>query len=191
MKTILVTGGLGFIGSHTCIELAKSYRLVIIDNLSNTNINVLDKIRGVVNKPVLQNTREIVFYQVDLLDKVELDLVFKSENIWAIIHFAALKSVGESVKSPLLYYNNNIVSTLNLLEVMEKNNCNNLVFSSSATVYGNNPSPLKETMEIGRGITNPYGSTKVMIEMILRDMCRSNDKYKIIALRYLNHLFFG
>ena len=186
MKTILVTGGLGFIGSHTCLELANSYRLVIIDNLSNTEIGVLDKIRVVVGKDPLEGCRDIVFYQVDLLNKDDLNLVFTSEPIWAIIHFAALKSVGESVKNPLLYYNNNLISTLNLLEAMDRHKCYNLVFSSSATVYGSNESPLCETMEIGRGVANPYGRTKVMIEEILRDVSVANSNYKIIALRYFN-----
>ena len=160
---ILVTGGCGFIGSHTCCELLdNNYEVVVIDNLSNSKEEVIDKIKKITNK-------NLKFYKGDLCDKELVDKIFKNENIDAVIHFAGLKAVGESVKKPLLYYRNNIDSTLTLLEVMNKYNCKKLVFSSSATVYGNPKTlPIKEDFPLQT--TNPYGSTKLYIEGILNSM---------------------
>ena len=178
--TIIITGGTGFIGSHTCVELMDSYNLVVIDNLLNSKKEVIDKIKQITKKDNIQ------FYNFNLLDERLLDAVFQKHKPYGVIHFAGLKAVGESVKKPCYYYQNNLISTLNLLEVMEKNNCFKLIFSSSATVYGAQKSPLKEDFTIGQNITNPYGQTKAMIEQILKDMCISNNKWNIISLRYFN-----
>ena len=177
--TIIVTGGAGFIGSHTCVELSETYNLIIIDNLCNSNKNVIDKIEQLTNE-------NIIFYREDLLNSDKIDVIFNKHKPYAVIHFAGLKAVGESVKKPVYYYQNNLISTLNLLEVMKKYHCFNLIFSSSATVYGSQISPLKENMVIGNGVTNPYGQTKFMIEVMLRDLCKSDPKWNIISLRYFN-----
>ena len=176
---ILVTGGCGFIGSHTCCELLDNdYEVVVIDNLSNSKEEVIDKIKEITNK-------NLKFYKGDLCDKELVDKIFKNENIDAVIHFAGLKAVGESVKKPLLYYRNNIDSTLTLLEVMNKYNCKKLVFSSSATVYGNPKTlPIKEDFPLQT--TNPYGSTKLYIEGILKDLYNSDNEWSIAVLRYFN-----
>lgn len=176
---ILVTGGCGFIGSHTCCELLdNNYEVVVIDNLSNSKEEVIDKIKKITNK-------NLKFYKGDLCDKELVDKIFKNENIDAVIHFAGLKAVGESVKKPLLYYRNNIDSTLTLLEVMNKYNCKKLVFSSSATVYGNPKTlPIKEDFPLQT--TNPYGSTKLYIEGILKDLYNSDNEWSIAVLRYFN-----
>ena len=176
---ILVTGGCGFIGSHTCCELLdNNYEVVVIDNLSNSKEDVIDKIKKITNK-------DLKFYKGDLCDKELVDNIFKNENIDAVIHFAGLKAVGESVKKPLLYYRNNIDSTLTLLEVMSKYNCKKLVFSSSATVYGNPKTlPIKEDFPLQT--TNPYGSTKLYIEGILKDLYNSDNEWSIAVLRYFN-----
>lgn len=177
---VLVTGGTGFIGSHTVVELINNkHNVVIVDNLSNSQIDVLDKIKKITGfKPV--------FYQVDCVNKEELEKVFKKHHFDAVIHFAGLKAVGESVVKPLEYYRNNIDSTLTLLELMKQYKVNQLVFSSSATVYGvPTHVPLKETDPIG-GTTNPYGTTKLMIEHILNEYAFSNKDFKVIALRYFN-----
>lgn len=176
---ILVTGGCGFIGSHTCCELLdNNYEVVVIDNLSNSKEEVIDKIKKITNK-------NLKFYKGDLCDKELVDKIFKNENIDAVIHFAGLKAVGESVKKPLLYYRNNINSTLTLLEVMSKYNCKKLVFSSSATVYGNPKTlPIKEDFDLKT--TNPYGSTKLYIEGILKDLYNSDNEWSIAVLRYFN-----
>ena len=176
---ILVTGGCGFIGSHTCCELLdNNYEVVVIDNLSNSKEDVIDKIKKITNK-------DLKFYKGDLCDKELVDNIFKNENIDAVIHFAGLKAVGESVKKPLLYYRNNIDSTLTLLEVMNKYNCKKLVFSSSATVYGNPKTlPIKEDFPLQT--TNPYGSTKLYIEGILKDLYNSDNEWSIAVLRYFN-----
>ena len=178
--TIIITGGTGFIGSHTCVELMDSYNLVVVDNLLNSKKEVIDKVKQITQK------ENIEFYNFDLLDKTQLNAVFQKYNPYGVIHFAGLKAVGESVKKPCYYYQNNLISTLNLLEVMEKNNCFKLIFSSSATVYGAQKSPLKEDFTIGQNVTNPYGQTKAMIEQILKDMCVSNNKWNIVSLRYFN-----
>lgn len=176
---ILVTGGIGYIGSHTVVELLnRNDEVVIVDNLSNSNINVLDKIKEITGKVP-------VFYEVDLLNEEALELVFKDHQFDSVIHFAGLKAVGESVTIPLEYYHNNITGTLNLCRLMDKYNCRNLVFSSSATVYGmNNEVPFKETMPLST--INPYGATKLMVEDILRDLYVSNNEWRIILLRYFN-----
>jgi len=180
MKNILVTGGTGFIGSHTCVELLDNgYNVVIIDNLINSKKNVVDKIKQITNN-------NIIFYEIDLFDKYELLQIFTKHKFDCVMHFAGLKAVAESVNKPLLYYKNNIMITLNLLELMEKFKCYNLIFSSSATVYGNQKPPFKEDMNIGQGITNPYGQTKYMIEQILKDLCISNNKFNVTCLRYFN-----
>lgn len=176
---ILVTGGTGYIGSHTVVELLeKDEEVIIVDNLCNSSIDVLDKIEMITGK-------RPVFYELDLLDKEKLEFVFKEHKIESVIHFAGLKAVGESVKIPLTYYKNNITGTLNLCELMEKYECRNLVFSSSATVYGmNNTAPFREDMPLST--TNPYGTTKLMIENILRDLYVANHNWHIVLLRYFN-----
>ena len=177
---ILVTGGTGYIGSHTVVELmSNGYECIIVDNLYNSSIDVLDKIEKICGK-------RPVFYKVDILDKDALENIFKQNKIGAVIHFAGLKAVGESVKIPLTYYENNISGSLNLYELMEKYNVNNLVFSSSATVYGSSfISPLKE--EFGRGVTtNPYGTTKAMNEEIIEDFVKANKNISATILRYFN-----
>lgn len=180
-KNILITGGAGYIGSHTVIELLKeNYQIVIVDNFSNSKPEVLEKIERISGK-------KVPFYNIDLCDAEKLKLVFKEHKFETVIHFAGLKAVGESVTNPLSYYSNNLISTLNLCLLMQKNGVKNLIFSSSATVYGE-PSelPLKETSRIGVGITNPYGQTKYQIETILKDLTNSDPKWKIFVLRYFN-----
>ena len=177
---ILVTGGLGYIGSHTCVELLnEGYDVVVIDNLSNSKSEVKDKIFEITGK-------NIKFYEGDMLDKNILGTIFKENKIDAVIHFAGFKAVGESVKKPLMYYRNNIDSTLNLLEVMSEAGCKNLVFSSSVTVYGLQDTPkYVETME-KKNPSNPYGKTKTMIEEILTDLYVSDNSWNITLLRYFN-----
>ena len=176
---ILVTGGAGYIGSHTCVELLeKGEEIVIVDNFSNSKPEVLDKIKDITGK-------KFKFYEVDLLDKTKLEKVFQDNHIEEVIHFAGLKAVGESVKKPIEYYHNNITGTLVLLELMKKHNCKKIVFSSSATVYGNPKTvPIKEDFPLST--TNPYGSTKLMIEQILRDVAGADSEFSCILLRYFN-----
>ena len=177
---ILCTGGTGFIGSHTCVELINNnHEVIIVDNLYNSSIDVLDKIEKITNvKPK--------FYQVDILDKEKLEEVFKENDIDAVIHFAGLKAVGESVSIPLKYYENNISGSINLYQLMEKYNVHNLVFSSSATVYGDDfDVPFKEEYGLGT-TTNPYGTTKKMNEMIIEDMDKANKNMSSVILRYFN-----
>lgn len=176
---ILVAGGTGYIGSHTCVELIQAgYEVVVADNLCNSKLEViyrLEQITGV----------RIPFYEVDITKQDELEVVFQQHKIDAIIHFAGLKAVGESVNQPVRYYLNNLVCTLNLCRMMEKYNVNKLVFSSSATVYGNNQVPFTEDMPL-QPTTNPYGETKVMGERILRDFAAANPDCAISLLRYFN-----
>lgn len=176
---VLVTGGAGYIGSHTVIELLKEgHEVVIVDNFSNSKPEVLNRLKTISGK-------DISFYKVDLLDEKALEKVFEKENIDSVIHFAGYKAVGESVVKPVEYYHNNITGTLILLEVMKKHDVKNIVFSSSATVYGmNSPSPLTE--DLPTSATNPYGYTKVMIEQILRDVNVSDKEWNIALLRYFN-----
>lgn len=176
---ILVTGGTGFIGSHTVVELLnQNFEVVVIDNFSNSKPDVIDKIKEITNK-------DFSFYQGDVCDKLLLKEIFKDNKIDAVIHFAGYKAVGESVQKPLIYYRNNIDSTLSLCEIMSEYNCKNLVFSSSATVYGNPASlPIKEDFPLST--TNPYGSTKLYIEGILKDLYKSDNNWNIAVLRYFN-----
>ncbi len=178
--SILVTGGAGYIGSHTCIELLNAgYEIVVVDNFYNSKRESLNRIAELSGK-------EFAFYECDIRDAEGMDKIFKNEKIDAVIHFAGLKAVGESCQKPVEYYDNNIGGTLTLCDVMRKNGCKKIVFSSSATVYGsNNVSPLKETMQTG-GTTNPYGTTKYMIEIILSDLFKSDEEWAISLLRYFN-----
>ena len=177
--SILVTGGAGYIGSHTAVELLDAgENIIILDNFSNSSPEVLDKIKQITKK-------DFKFYKVDLLDENALDKVFEENNIDEVIHFAGLKAVGESVEKPIEYYNNNITGTLNLLKVMKKYNCKKIVFSSSATVYGNPKTlPIKEDFPLST--TNPYGSTKLMIEQILQDVNVADKDFRVAILRYFN-----
>lgn len=177
---ILVTGGAGYIGSHTCVELLNAgYEVVILDNFYNSSPEVLNRIKELTG-------RDFAFCECDIRDRKGLDKVFAENKIDTVIHFAGLKAVGESVAKPLEYYENNIGGTVTLCEAMRDAGCKKLVFSSSATVYGmTNPSPLKETMKIG-GTTNPYGTTKYMIELILQDLYTSDNEWSIALLRYFN-----
>lgn len=176
---ILVTGGTGYIGSHTVVELINNgYDVVVIDNFSNSKPVVLDRLKTITGK-------DIKFYELDLCCREKLDEVFKCENIDAVIHFAGYKAVGESVSKPLMYYRNNIDSTLTLLEVMSKYGVKKIVFSSSATVYGNpEVLPIRENSKLWT--TNPYGTTKLYIEGILRDLYVSDNEWSIAVLRYFN-----
>lgn len=176
---ILVTGGAGYIGSHTCVELLnEGYEVVVVDNLCNSSVEALRRVEKITGK-------EVVFYQFDVANKIKLREVFQKENIEAVIHFAGLKAVGESVEKPLEYYDNNLISTLMLCEVMEEFKVKNLVFSSSATVYGDPATvPIKEDFPLS--VTNPYGRTKLMQEEILRDLAFAKKDWKIILLRYFN-----
>ena len=178
--SILVTGGAGYIGSHTCIELMKAgYEVVVVDNFYNSK-------REALRRTAELSGKQFSFYECDIRDKNGLRKVFSEEKIDAVIHFAGLKAVGESCVKPLEYYDNNIGGTLTLCEVMKEFGCKKMVFSSSATVYGmNNVSPLKETMPTG-GTTNPYGTTKYMIEIILSDLFKADNEWSISLLRYFN-----
>lgn len=177
--SILVTGGAGYIGSHTAVELLDTgENIIILDNFSNSSPEVLDKIKQITKK-------DFKFYKIDLLDENALDKVFEENNIDEVIHFAGLKAVGESVEKPIEYYNNNITGTLNLLKVMKKYNCKKIVFSSSATVYGNPKTlPIKEDFPLST--TNPYGATKLMIEQILQDVNVADKDFRVAILRYFN-----
>ncbi len=177
---ILVTGGTGYIGSHTCVELINSgYDVAIVDNLYNSSIDVLDKIKQITGvKPD--------FYQIDILDKEGLEKIFRENRLDAVIHFAGYKAVGESVAIPLTYYENNISGSINLYQLMKKYHVNNLVFSSSATVYGDDfEAPFKEEYGLGT-TTNPYGTTKKMNEMIISDMAKADNELSCVLLRYFN-----
>ena len=176
---ILVTGGAGYIGSHTCVELLNAgYDIVVVDNLDNSNIKAIEAIKRLTGK-------DFPFYKYDLLDREDLEKVFKENKIDGVIHFAGLKAVGESTQIPLRYYHNNITGTLILMELMEKYDVNNIVFSSSATVYGM-PKSVPITEDFPLSTTNPYGSTKLMIENIMKDVSAANPKLSITLLRYFN-----
>lgn len=179
MKKILVTGGAGYIGSHTVLELLeRNYQVVVIDNLSNSSEESIKRIEKITGKT-------IDFYKGDLRDKNLLDQIFSENEITSVIHFAGLKAVGESVQKPLEYYHNNIYGTLVLLEAMKKANVKNIIFSSSATVYGD-PERLPLDEDCRLSVTNPYGATKLMIENILKDLFRADETWNIVILRYFN-----
>lgn len=180
MSTVLVTGGAGFIGSHTSVELLNAgYDIIILDNFVNSKPESLKRIKELTDK-------DFKFYQADIRDEEAMTKVFAENKIDAVIHFAGLKSVPQSIKEPLNYYDNNIAGTVCLCRVMDKAGCKKLVFSSSATVYGSkNPSPLREDMPTG-GTTNPYGTTKYFIEQILQDLCISDSEWGVSILRYFN-----
>ncbi|MBQ9558068.1 MAG: UDP-glucose 4-epimerase GalE [Clostridia bacterium] len=176
---LLITGGAGYIGSHTCVELLNAgYEIAVVDNLANSKSAALERVGEITG-------RQFSFYKVDLLDREALEKVFADERPDGVIHFAGLKAVGESVAKPLEYYHNNIVGTINLLEMMRKYDAKRLVFSSSATVYGD-PATVPITEDFPLSVTNPYGRTKLMIEDILRDLYRSDNSWSIVLLRYFN-----
>ena len=176
---ILVTGGLGFIGSHTVVELLDAnYDVVVVDDLSNSTIDVKDKIETITGK-------SFKFYEVNVCNEEKMDEIFKNEKVDAVIHFAGYKAVGESVAKPLMYYENNLMSTIVLIKTMEKYGVNNFVFSSSATVYGSPKSlPIEEDFPLST--TNPYGTTKLFIERIIEDVCVANPDFSAVVLRYFN-----
>ena len=176
---ILVTGGAGYIGSHTCVELLNSgHQVIVVDNLSNSKIESIKRVEEITSK-------SIEFHEIDILDKQQLNDVFKKHNIGVVIHFAGLKAVGESVEKPLEYYQNNVSGTLSLIEVMREHNIKDIVFSSSATVYGD-PKSVPITEDFPLQATNPYGRTKLMIEEILGDVYHSDNNWNIVLLRYFN-----
>ena len=176
---VLVTGGIGYIGSHTSIELLEAgYDVIIVDNLSNSDIIVLERIKELSGKTPK-------FYEIDINDKEKMEVVFKENEIDSVVHFAALKAVGESVEKPVEYYLNNIGNTLVLFELMKKYNVKNFVFSSSATVYGN-PERLPIDEDCSLSVTNPYGRTKLMIEDMIRDICLADESLNVAILRYFN-----
>ena len=177
---ILVTGGAGFIGSHTCVELLNAgYEVTVVDNLYNASEKAIDRVREITG-------RDLTFVKGDILDKLCLDQIFESQKIDAVIHFAGLKAVGESVHKPVEYYSNNITGTLNLIESMRSHGCKNIIFSSSATVYGD-PAFVPITEECPKGTcTNPYGWTKWMLEQILIDVQKADPEWNVILLRYFN-----
>lgn len=179
MAKILVTGGAGFIGSHTCIELLNAgHEVVVLDNLCNSSSKSLKIVEREANKT-------LDFYEVDIRDEKQLEKIFEAEKIEGVIHFAGLKAVGESSVIPLDYYDNNIAGTLNLLKVMKNHNCKNIIFSSSATVYGSPKTvPIKEDFSLS--VTNPYGRTKLMLEEILTDLYNSDNEWNVVLLRYFN-----
>ena len=180
MGKILVTGGAGYIGSHTLVELIEDgYEVVVVDNLSNSSKESLNRVEKITGKPV-------IFYENDIADMDAMDKIFTENDIDAVIHFAGLKAVGESVEKPLEYYKNNIAGTLNMCEVMRNHNVKNIIFSSSATVYGD-PETVPITEECPKGVcTNPYGWTKSMLEQILMDFNVADPEWNVILLRYFN-----
>ncbi len=176
---ILVTGGAGYIGSHTCVELLNAgYEIVVLDNLCNSCVKSLDAVKKITGK-------DFPFYEVDLLDYAATEKVFKEHKFDSVIHFAGLKAVGESTTIPIRYYHNNITGTLNLVDIMQKYEVYNIVFSSSATVYGT-PKTVPITEDFPLSTTNPYGSTKLMLENILTDVFKANDNWSVTLLRYFN-----
>lgn len=180
MSTILVTGGAGFIGSHTCVELLESgYDVVVIDNLSNSSKESLNRVKKITGKSVK-------FYEADIADTAVMGKIFEENDIYAVIHFAGLKAVGESVKKPMEYYMNNISGTLKMCKVMREYGVKNIIFSSSATVYGD-PEQIPITEQCPKGqCTNPYGWTKSMLEQILTDIQKADNEWNVILLRYFN-----
>ena len=179
MAKILVTGGCGYIGSHTVLELLnKNYEVVVVDNFSNSSFESLKRVQKITGK-------EVTFYEADIRDVAAMESIFDSHSFDAVIHFAAFKAVGESCKLPLKYYENNISGTVSLLKIMEKHNVKKIIFSSSATVYGDPEKlPLDENCRLST--TNPYGSTKLMMENIMQDLYKADNAWNIILLRYFN-----
>lgn len=179
MSKILVTGGAGYIGSHTVLELLnKGYEVVVVDNFSNSSFESIKRVQKITGK-------EVIFYEADIRDEEKMDEIFGAHKIDAVIHFAAYKAVGESCKLPLKYYENNISGTVGLLKIMAKRGVKKIIFSSSATVYGDPERlPLDETCRLST--TNPYGSTKLMMEMIMQDLYKADNEWNIILLRYFN-----
>ena len=179
MPTILVTGGCGYIGSHTVLELLnKNYDVVVVDNFSNSSFESIRRVQKITGK-------EVTFYEADIRDREAMEKIFATHKFDAVIHFAAFKAVGESCRLPLKYYENNISGTVSLLQVMEKYNVKKIIFSSSATVYGDPERlPLDENCRLST--TNPYGSTKLMMEMIMQDLYKADKAWNIILLRYFN-----
>ncbi len=176
---VLVTGGAGYIGSHTCVELLQAgYEIAVVDNFDNSKPEAVNRVRELTGK-------SFSFYEADVRNKEALRKIFEKEKVDAVIHFAALKAVGESVKFPLKYYDNNLISTLTLLEVMDEYRVKNFVFSSSATVYGN-PSKMPITEDFPLSTTNPYGTTKLMVEQILKDTAKADPAFNPVLLRYFN-----
>lgn len=179
---ILVAGGAGYIGSHTCVALIEAgHSVIIVDNLCNSKAEAIDKIKQITGK----THKEVLFYEIDVTDKQKVDEVFSNHSIDGVIHFAGLKAVGESVEKPLMYYYNNLVSTMVLSEACLKFDVGKFVFSSSATVYGENEVPFVETMNL-LPTTNPYGETKAMSERILTDIAKVNHSFSVTLLRYFN-----
>ncbi len=177
---VLVTGGAGYIGSHTCVELLENgYNVIVVDNLSNASVESIQRVREITGK-------EVLFYDTDVRDKAAMDLIFARQKIDWVIHFAGLKAVGESCKKPVEYYDNNLNGTLVLLRAMREHNCKKIVFSSSATVYGDpEVLPLTEECKTG-GTTNPYGTSKYFQEIMLRDLYNSDPEWTVVLLRYFN-----
>lgn len=180
MHTILVTGGAGYIGSHTCVELLEAgYDVVVVDNLCNSSEESLKRVEKITGK-------QVKFYKADIADKTEMKKIFEENDIFGVIHFAGLKAVGESVQKPLEYYQNNISGTLNMCEVMREQGVKNIIFSSSATVYGDPEMvPITEACPKGQ-CTNPYGWTKSMLEQMLTDIQKADEEWNVILLRYFN-----
>ena len=178
-KTVLVTGGLGYIGTHTCVELFEAgFKVIVVDNLSNSSIEALKRLKQLIKI-------DIPFYKIDIRDKDKLETVFNENAIDSVIHFAGLKSLNESIKNPIEYYDNNITGAISLAHMMKKFDCKTLVFSSSATVYGNpNSLPIKEHFPLS--VTNPYGRSKLIIEELLKDIFSSDSSWQIALLRYFN-----
>ncbi|MCU5459275.1 MULTISPECIES: UDP-glucose 4-epimerase GalE [Bacillus cereus group] len=176
---ILITGGAGYIGSHTCIELLNNnYKIIVVDNLSNSSIESLNRVKEITGK-------QFEFYKESVLNREKMNEIFLENNIEAVIHFAGFKAVGESTAIPITYYYNNIISTIILCDVMQKHHVKKFIFSSSATVYGvPKTSPITE--EFPLSVTNPYGQTKLMIEQIMRDVAKADDEWSIALLRYFN-----
>lgn len=177
---ILVTGGTGYIGSHVVVELLQqNHEVVIVDNLINSKLTVLENIKKITKKSP-------IFYQANLINCNAIEKIFKEHKFDLVMHFAGLKSVTESIKKPIIYYQQNLTSTINLLKCMEKFEVKKIIFSSSATVYGNKAKECTENMPTGQNISNPYGKTKYMIEEILKDVCTSDPNFSVVALRYFN-----
>ncbi len=180
MSSILVTGGAGYIGSHTCVELLEAgYDVIVVDNLCNSSQEALNRVETITGK-------KVKFYQADIADQEAMEKIFRENHIFGVIHFAGLKAVGESVQKPLEYYQNNISGTLNMCQVMREHGVKNIIFSSSATVYGD-PETVPITEQCPKGqCTNPYGWTKSMLEQILTDIQKADSEWNVILLRYFN-----